>query len=111
MWGGRVLKAFRRRPPGTRSATTYALYDDSAFLDDEDFSTMMYDAIRAALIDEDVPMASSVQRKLGAGLVDRLVYGRNELILHHNHEGWNAELARFAVGSFSPPSLSTSSTG
>ncbi len=71
---------------------TYALYDDSAFLDDEEFSTMMYDAIRLALADEDAPMAASIQRKLDAGLVDRLVYGRNELILHHNHEGWNAEL-------------------
>jgi phenylpropionate dioxygenase-like ring-hydroxylating dioxygenase large terminal subunit len=72
---------------------TYALYDDSEFLDDEAFSTMMYDAIRTALADEDAPMAGSIQRKLDAGLVDRLIYGRNELILHHNHEGWNAELA------------------
>jgi hypothetical protein len=57
---------------------------------------MMYDTIRAALADEDAPMAGSIQRKLDVGVVDRLLYGRNELILQHNHEGWDAELAAFA---------------
>ncbi|MGO8871852.1 MAG: hypothetical protein ACLQPH_10735 [Acidimicrobiales bacterium] len=44
-------------------------------------------------------MAGSIQAKLDLGFVDRLVYGRNELILHHNHEGWDAEPATFARGS------------
>ena len=51
--------------PGDRPGTsclyqTYALYNDSAFADDEEFSTMMYDAIRVALAEEDAPMASSL---------------------------------------------------
>ena len=87
--------------PGDRPGTsylyqTYTLYNDSTFADDEEFSTMMYDAIRAALADEDAPMAASIQTKLELGVVDRLLYGRNELILQHNHEGWDTELAAFA---------------
>jgi phenylpropionate dioxygenase-like ring-hydroxylating dioxygenase large terminal subunit len=84
------------RPGSSYLYQTYAIYNDSAFADDEEFSTMMYDTIRAALADEDAPMAGSIQRKLDVGVVDRLLYGRNELILQHNHEGWDAELAAFA---------------
>ena len=89
--------------PGDRPGTsylyqTYALYKDTSFADDEEVSTMVYDAIRVALSDEDAPMAGSIQHKLDLGIVDRLVYGRNELILHHNHEGWDTELAAF-IGS------------
>ena len=83
------------RPGSSYLYQTYALYNDSAFADDEEFSTMMYDAIRVALVEEDAPMAGSVQRKLDLGVVDRLMYGRNELILQHNHEGWDTELAAF----------------
>jgi hypothetical protein len=69
--------------------------NDGAFADDEAFSNMVYEAIRVALAEEDAPMAGSVQRKLDLGLVDQLIYGRNELILQHNHEGWVAPLAMF----------------
>jgi hypothetical protein len=74
---------------------TYAIYNDSSFADDEEFSTMMYEAIRVALVNEDAPMAEAIQRKIDLGVVEKLHYGRNELILQHNHEGWDAELAAF----------------
>ncbi len=56
---------------------------------------MRYDAIRIALAEEDAPMAGSIKQKLDLGVVDRLIYGRNELILQHNHEGWETELVAF----------------
>jgi phenylpropionate dioxygenase-like ring-hydroxylating dioxygenase large terminal subunit len=94
-----MFRIYPGSSPGTSYLyQTYALYKDSAFVDDEEFSTMMYEAIRVALTDEDVPMAGSIQRKLDLGLVERLIYGRNELILQHNHEGWNTELAAFLTG-------------
>jgi phenylpropionate dioxygenase-like ring-hydroxylating dioxygenase large terminal subunit len=89
------------RPGESYLYQTYALYPDGGIADDEELSTMMFDAIRAALADEDAPMASSVQQKLDRGLIDRLVYGRNELILQHNHEAWDADLA--TAGWVSPP--------
>ena len=84
------------RPGSSYLYQTYAIYNDSAFADDEEFSTMMYEAIRVALADENAPMAGSIQRKMDLGQVHRLLYGGNELILQHNHEGWDAELAAFA---------------
>jgi phenylpropionate dioxygenase-like ring-hydroxylating dioxygenase large terminal subunit len=84
------------RPGTSYLYQTYALYNDTSFADDEEISTMVYEAIRAALADEDAPMAGSIQRKLDLGLVDQLIYGRNELILQHNHEGWDTELAAFS---------------
>jgi hypothetical protein len=59
---------------------------------EDGLADLMYDAIRVALDTEDQPVATSIQRKLEAGLVDGLIYGRNELILHHNHDGWDAAL-------------------
>jgi hypothetical protein len=51
--------------PGTSYLyQTYATYNDSAFVDDEETNTMVYDAIRFALVEEDVPMAGSIQHKL-----------------------------------------------
>ena len=58
----------------------------------------MYEAIRAALADEDATMPASLQRKLDLGLVEHLIYGRNELILQHNDEGWNTEDTASASG-------------
>jgi nitrite reductase/ring-hydroxylating ferredoxin subunit len=83
------------RPGSSYLYQTYALYKDTPFADDEATSEMVYEAIRVALADEDAPMAGSIQHKLDLGIVDRLVYGRNELILQHNHEGWDTELAAF----------------
>ena len=40
-------------------------------------------------------MAGLIQSKSGLGLVDRLMYGRNELIFQHNYEGRGTELAAF----------------
>jgi hypothetical protein len=43
-------------PGSSYLCQTYALYNDSAFADDGEFSAMMYEAIRVALAEEDAPM-------------------------------------------------------